>query len=250
LRILLILFLLNLNYIFANDTENRIIEIGQILPSEDEIGGCKTSIFEKQKRPSCNIKKSKKVVIAPIQISNKKSIDTTTKLKMLREEFKRYKESRERENQKILAQLKNIKKKFILYKINKDKNIKKIKNKLIKTQKELSRSRKKLASIQKSLKKKKYIEKKSNKNRSKVIKQKLEEIQIVKNLPWVEIVVEDGLDIYQLALKYYKDKKEYKQIYAANRHIIGKDLKIRDGMLLKIPMNKKFQEQPMFLNYN
>ena len=43
-------------------------------------------------------------------------------------------------------------------------------------------------------------------------------------------------------------KKEYKQIFVANRDIIGRDLKIRDGMSLKIPMTDKFEEQPLFLN--
>ena len=65
---------------------------------------------------------------------------------------------------------------------------------------------------------------------------------------WVELIVEDEVDIYQLALRYYGDMEEYKRIYLANRDIIGKDLKIVDGMILKIPIMELFEEQPMILN--
>jgi len=71
---------------------------------------------------------------------------------------------------------------------------------------------------------------------------------ITNRLSWIEIVVEDRLDIYQLALKYYGDREKYQQIYQANINIIGIDLKIKDGMELKIPITEDFIEQPMFLN--
>jgi hypothetical protein len=72
-----------------------------------------------------------------------------------------------------------------------------------------------------------------------------------KNSPcpiWIEIIVEDGVDIFQLALKYYGDREEYKQIYLSNQDIIGEDLQIVDGMSLKIPITQLFEEQPMILN--
>ena len=69
-----------------------------------------------------------------------------------------------------------------------------------------------------------------------------------KKLPWVEIVVDDNADIYELALRYYGDRSKYSQIYVANSNIIGKNLKIYNGMSLKIPMTIEFDEQPIILN--
>jgi len=77
---------------------------------------------------------------------------------------------------------------------------------------------------------------------------KIEELNITNRLSWIEIVVENELDIYQLALKYYGNRDKYQQIYQANKNIIGIDLKIKDGMELKIPITEDFIEQPMFLN--
>jgi hypothetical protein len=65
---------------------------------------------------------------------------------------------------------------------------------------------------------------------------------------WVEIVVEDGVDIFQLAVKYYGDRDKYKQIYLTNRDTIGENLQLTDGMSLKIPIIEQFKEQPMFIN--
>jgi len=80
------------------------------------------------------------------------------------------------------------------------------------------------------------------------IPKKEEIINIPNRLLWIEIVVEDELDIYQLALKYYGNRDKYQQIYQANKNIIGTDLKIKNGMELKIPITEDFIEQPMFLN--
>jgi len=81
-----------------------------------------------------------------------------------------------------------------------------------------------------------------------IIPKKTTPLPVVKNLPWVEIVVEDNINIYQLALRYYGDKNKYKEIYAANQHVIGKNFKIYNGMSLKIPMSNQFEEKPMILN--
>jgi len=70
----------------------------------------------------------------------------------------------------------------------------------------------------------------------------------IKELSWVEIVVDDNINIYELALRYYGDKTKYREIYVANQNIIGKNLKIYNGMSLKIPIAEQFEEQPMILN--
>jgi len=90
----------------------------------------------------------------------------------------------------------------------------------------------------------------------KKVKEKINKIEelnitrdnIINRLSWIEIVVEDELDIYQLALKYYGDREKYLQIYQANINIIDTNFKIEDGMELKIPITEDFIEQPMFLN--
>jgi len=73
---------------------------------------------------------------------------------------------------------------------------------------------------------------------------------IENNRPWIETKIEHGVNIYQIAEQYYGAKTEYYHIYEANKNIIGKDFKLKDGMLIKIPITKKFREKPMLLNIN
>ena len=258
-----ILFIMLLNFctIFANSLS--------ILNSQEDTVGCKISLNPKDK-PKCNTKNPQKISIAPIVIHNEKDkkIEKLTKeLDTLKKEFLEYKKERDKDTQK----LDDIIKQFVQYKTNKDKKIKKLKSQLSSVKKELHQNKKKLTKLQKFIKKKKKKSKKIVKKReikkSKKIK-KIAKIKRVKkqkitlppkpqeepmpklksNTPWIDIVVEDDLDIYQLALLYYKDKKEYKQIYIANRDVIGKNYKIKNGMSLKIPITDKFEEQPMFIN--
>jgi hypothetical protein len=72
-------------------------------------------------------------------------------------------------------------------------------------------------------------------------------LPLEENISWVETKVPKGFDIYQLAQKYYGDKNEYYNIYNANRNLIKKDLKIKEGEVLKIPITDKFQEKPEYL---
>ncbi len=81
-----------------------------------------------------------------------------------------------------------------------------------------------------------------------IIINKITPMPYVKNLPWIKIVVENNMNIYELALKYYGDKSKYIEIYSANQNIIGNNLKIYNGMSLKIPMINQFIEQPIILN--
>ena len=241
LRIFLII-LLNFGIILADNLS--------ILKSKDESVGCKIILSPKDKS-KCNGKSAKKISIAPIVIHNDKDkrIEQLTKeLNSLKKEFMEYKDSKDKDTQK----LNDIIKQFVQYKIDKENKIKKLKIKLGSIRKELYKNKRRLITIQKSIKKehikKKIRKKKIQKTIKKIVKIKKKKTLERINKPWVEIVVEDDLDIYQLALKYYKDKREYKQIYLANRDIIGKSLKIRNGMSLKIPITDKFEEQPMLIN--
>jgi len=71
-------------------------------------------------------------------------------------------------------------------------------------------------------------------------------IPLQDNVSWVETKVSNGVNIYDLAKKYYGDKKEYYQIYNINKNIIGKDLKLREGTSIKIPITEKFKEKPEY----
>ena len=191
---------------------------------EENQAGCK-AIFLKKNESKCDFKKTKKIHIAPIIIPDKrdkKIAEIENKLNQLTEEFLRYKREKDQELKKITQRLSR-----------KDRRLKKINTKLLKKQKELRR-------IKSRFKKKKSVKK--------TLPKSTEPMPSVQNLPWVEIVLEDGLNIYQLAHKYYKDKEAYRLIYVANRDIIGKDFRIKDGMSLKIPINEKFEDQPMFIN--
>ncbi|NEW60899.1 LysM peptidoglycan-binding domain-containing protein, partial [Sulfurovum sp. bin170] len=55
---------------------------------------------------------------------------------------------------------------------------------------------------------------------------------------FVKIKVEKEVDIFQLAIKYYGDEKEYYRIYNANKNIIEADLKLEEGMELRVPTLK------------
>jgi hypothetical protein len=126
------------------------------------------------------------------------------------EKVRQYKESKNSEIEKLTAQLNKLSKEFNAYKIKKTKEIKKMKIEL---------------------------DKSKNHRHSRL-----------NSSSWVEIEVEDGVDIYQLAQKYYGTQEQYQQIYVANKNLIGDDLSIEDGMSLRIPITEEFEEQPMLLN--
>jgi len=68
----------------------------------------------------------------------------------------------------------------------------------------------------------------------------VEEIAYVEEIPIQinKVEVKKGVDIFQLAIEYYGDEKQYYHIYNANREIVGADLKLKEGMLLEIPTIK------------
>jgi hypothetical protein len=217
--------------------------------------GCTIPFFE-TKKISCSTKIEEKT---PNNKSKRKE-----QLYTILDNVKKYKEKNEQEKKKLKQELKALKEAFKHYKAKKHKELKELKGQLKIIKKKLSKNKKKLRLLQKKHKsiskkvvKKKIIKKKVVKK--KIIKKKVfpkkvvQQVTIkplppVNNLPWVEIIVENNLNIYQLALKYYGDRERYKEIYSANRHIIGKNLKLHDGMSLRIPMTNQFEEQPMILN--
>jgi len=143
------------------------------------------------------------------------------------------KEEKINDIEELNMKLENITKEFIAYKVQKQEELEKI-------EKELELIKNKLYETQNDT---------PQKELKQIVEYDKEEVFPTKNkLSWVDIIVEDELDIYQLALKYYGDRDKYQQIYQANKNIIGIDLKIKDGMELKIPITEDFIEQPMFLN--
>ena len=161
--------------------------------------------------------------------------------------IKLYKNNNEREKNRLAKELSMLKKKFNDYKIEKEKELKKVKKQLYVSDikeheklkkelyhqnKELDNSQKKLTTIHKVIHKMKSIP------------------TLIHNTPWIEITVKDNINIYDLALKYYGDSQEYTKIYAANRNVINSSYQINSGMSLIIPITENFQEQPVILNSN
>jgi chromosome segregation ATPase len=202
-----------------------------------------------------------------------------TELTNILENVKKYKKKNDNTNKKLIEELNALKRKFNTYKIQQKSKIKSVTTQLHQAKKELIKNQKQLSNIQKKVTKIKKSEKdvktqlqlteqqlkKKRKElltmKKKVVKIKKDEqkiiltstieelpLPLVNNASWVEIVVEDNINIYELALKYYGDKNKYQDIYVANQHIIGDNFQIHNGMSLKIPMTNKFEEQPMILN--
>ncbi|CAA6820155.1 MAG: Unknown protein [uncultured Sulfurovum sp.] len=163
--------------------------------------------------------------------------ELTTVLKNI----KKYKEKNKKEIQDLELKFALMQKKFKQYRIKKNREIKSINKRLALTKKKLTRNQEKL----------KLSEQKICKDTKIDLIKKVERPQIKnKNIEWIEIVVEDNINIYDLALKYYGDAHQYQKIYLANQNLIDNNFKIYNGMSLKIPITDSFQEQPMFLNQN
>jgi seryl-tRNA synthetase len=232
---------------------------------QEESKGCKISLDSTIKH-NCSKKKkeSETISIAPIVIPKKekddnKRIDKLEEaLRKITKEFSAYKRRREKKIDRLSIKLNHVSKEFKRYRQEKERRLKKINHELVMVKRELSLNKKKLNSIKKSVKVKK---KKKQKKKVKTIKKSLNKKKphqnkklnidsslLPPNTPWVDVVVEDGLNIYQLSMRYYKKRENYKLIYLANKDVIDSDLKVYNGMSLRIPIIDTFEEQPIFLN--
>lgn len=221
---------------------------------------------------------SKKLTIAPIIIkdTSKKKLEpeyikkTEGKLRTILSNVKEFKNKNTLKTNKLRQELNAMKKEFSQYKMRKNKELKKVKTQLYSSTKKLNHNQKELINIQKKLitrkTQKKTLQHTKSQNTKPLIvqvsKQKAPVPIVVHKIirkmqpspipmyhtPWIEIIVENDIDIYELALKYYGDEEKFKEIYAANKSIIRNDLKIYNGMSLIIPMTTLFEEQGMLLN--
>jgi len=234
----------------ADGVSSTIEEIKQLLSSPKE-EGCHAAILN-EPQAKCSSSKPQKIVIEPIHIPDKKDkkiAQIESQLNSILKEFSHYKKEKDQEIQKI-------------YTLLSDKD-----HKIQKVSKKLSKNERKLTELQKKIKTKKAMAHRKRKSvtpkkqptsttsiaseyipKEAVFNKDLKRLPPLITVPWIEVQVENDVDIYQLALRYYKDKQEYKQIYVANRDVIGRDLKLRNGMSLKIPMTEKFEDQPIFIN--
>jgi len=242
--------------------------------------GCIIPFFDQKKAPCATDKEKqsnpkivKKIEEKPVQ----KHQERTKHFNEILTNIKAYKERSEKEQNRLNNSLSVTQRKFSNYKEKKRKEIKKLYTQLERNKKKLSKKKKQLLLAQKENKKlREEIRKLKSKLKSKPkpkpkpkpkrLEKKIREKNIEKKIPipkkikkirprppvtqtpWIEVVVEDDISIYQLALKYYGDRSKYRDIYSANQHIIGKDLKIYNGMSLIIPIIEQFEEQPMILN--
>ncbi|CAA6820470.1 MAG: Unknown protein [uncultured Sulfurovum sp.] len=159
---------------------------------------------------------------------------------------------------KVKAELKNTKKQLTIKNKKHNKALKRMRKDLQETKKNFLKVRNELSDLRneksaKSMKINKMIQTAINQPLiiENVTKEALAPIppkSIATKLSWVEVVIEDDINIRELALKYYSDSEAYPKIYAANRSVIPASLKIQDGMILKIPITDNFKEQPMILN--
>jgi len=206
------------------------------------------------------------------------------KLKNTLNDIKKFKQEKNHKINNLNNEIVLLRKKFANYKSKKERELKSVKSQLTQSKQELSQNRtEEVITIDKKerapLSKKVTIESQKNideYNIDKAIKQALNEMidvpspSLTNNIviteeasqkiermafipesidtPWVEIQVGEDMDIYQLAQLYYGDREKYKEIYVANKQILTKNLKVKNGMSLKIPMTAEFKEQPMVLN--
>ncbi len=70
----------------------------------------------------------------------------------------------------------------------------------------------------------------------------IQEPTLKENVELVEVIVPEGINIYQLALLYYGDAKKYKELYQINKNLIGSDLKIMAGQSINIPIDLLFKQ--------
>jgi len=262
LKTILFLFLIYTINIYANDK------------------GCTISLFKKKEATCSTPTEKKKITIAPIiientsekesqetkqmevklhkilnevtQYKNKNTIETNKlreELNAIKKEFNQYKVKQNQELKKVKKQLyvsnkkaaknKNIKKEFTQYKAKKNKKLKEVKR-------ELSLSKKKINNTKEVTRVQEF--KKETPIVHKIVRKMNPSPILMYDTPWIEIIVENNIDIYELALKYYGNKEAYKKIYTANQNVIADDFKIYDGMSLIIPMTDTFKEQPIMLN--
>lgn len=237
--ILLLIYSIN---IYANNTDKK---------------GCTISFFKKEEPCSSAIEK-KKITISPIiikEMPKKKSIEekatdtkkTEEKLRTILSNIKQYKNKNELKTNKLREELTAMKNEFNQYKLKKNRELKKVKSKLYSSNKELKDNEQKLVRIQQEIIITHVVEEKKP-ILHKVIRKMKPLPVLMYDTPWIEIIVEDNTNIYELALKYYGNEQEYKKIYLANQNVIANDFKIYNGMSLIIPMTGTFEEQPIMLN--
>ncbi len=244
-----------------------------IISIEANEQGCTISFFKKDPSPCSSSVEKNKITIAPIVIKKtpkKKTIDTKVievKLHHILADVKNYKHKNQLKTKKLLNELEAMKKKFKQYKIEKSRELRKVKKQLYSSNKKLKN--KKLVKTPKKVKKiysKKVIKQKPKKKKTIIVQaikteipetphivhkviHKMQPLPIqMYDTPWIEIVVEDNLNIYDLALKYYGNKEAYKKIYLANKDTISNNFKIYNGMNLIIPMTESFREKGILLN--
>ncbi len=73
---------------------------------------------------------------------------------------------------------------------------------------------------------------------------------VTQGMSWITIRVPyPNMTLQELAQKYYGDANDYLIIYNANKNIIGKNLKLRRDMEIRIPITDKFTDQPEILGW-
>ena len=257
---ILFLLIISLTDIMANDLLNKTKEKGCVISFSKEVTPCSSSLKKEKitiapivikkvsKKKPQNSKKLQLALRNILNVVKKNNIETNKlheELTSRNKEFKQYNIKTNRLNE----ELNRMKQEFKQYKIKKNKELKKVKNQLYSTNKKIKSIKRPVKVISK---KKRTIISRPIINRRPSVHKVISKMQpspiLMYDTPWIEIIVENNINIYDLALKYYGNKQEYKNIYVANQNIISNDLKIYNGMALIIPMTTLFEEQGVLLN--
>ena len=174
--------------------------------------------------------------------------------------LKAYKKKKDSELETLRRKILSIENRFANYKSNKEQEIEELKKRqtnssalsiLKDKNQKIKELQQQLASTKEQLSQKNDIITYLNQKLTKENQPQLSTIiQEGTSEKWIKITVDNDLNIYDLALKYYGDSQEYTRIYTANQNTIDTSYQIRNGMSLKIPVTENFIEQPMMINTN
>ncbi|CAA6799306.1 MAG: Unknown protein [uncultured Sulfurovum sp.] len=229
----LVLLLLSSIYLVAS---NSSINMEDTISKEKQMAIHLQKILKNVKTyKNNNINKTKKL-LDELDMMKKELLEVNRQLEL--------KDQKLSKTQKELLKVQNkVNKKLKL----KDQKLAKTQKELLKIQKNITRKevqhKQELESV-KALQKIKKVEIPQEVLIHKVINVQKE----LPRVPWVEVTVENDINIYDLALKYYGDSQQYEKIYTANQNMISQDYQISNGMSLIIPITDTFEEQPMFIN--
>jgi len=159
------------------------------------------------------------------------------------EKVKKFKQEKNNQIRQLNEELKSFQEKFLKYRIQKEREIKRLRRELRRSKKELAETKEALNGECETLvwTTAEPLSTLENVSVSGTV-QSSTPLPVVSESPWVEVVVDDGMNLYDLALEYYGDRSAYQEIYALNQPKIGTELTLKEGLSLRLPITKDFKK--------